>query len=163
MEMVKTAPSWLLVEAEADEGAEWVGVRMVYGSNLCLMKATLAEINTNRLTRNADNVNNKTLVQSCQSFQTIQWIFYSRNVFTYTFAGVFIAVLSMYLPSSIVAVILSLIGLGVALLGLKLTNKQNPTDVGPLGKVEELIAKISVANCFVSVVDTGVKYAEDVL
>jgi len=42
-EIIKTAPSWLLRKAEADEGAEWVGVKGVHSSNNADQTSGLAE------------------------------------------------------------------------------------------------------------------------
>jgi len=58
------------------------------------------------------------------------------------------------------SLLLSFIGLGLALWGWKLVRKPNPTDVGPLRKVEELITEVSVAYCFVALIDTGVFYVK---
>ena len=70
--------------------------------------------------------------------------------------GLGIAITSIYLPTGLEALILAVLSLGAALRGYALTKKPNPTDIGPLGKVEELIAKVSVAYCFVALVDTGI-------
>ena len=42
-EIIKTAPSWLLRKAEADEGAEWVGVRVVHSYSSVDCVPSLAE------------------------------------------------------------------------------------------------------------------------
>ena len=77
------------------------------------------------------------------------------------FIGLMIAVASIYFSTSLSALLLSFFGLGAALYGRKLAKKPNPTDIGPLGKIEEFIATVSVIYWFVTLLDVGYSYAKE--
>ncbi|RLF73073.1 MAG: hypothetical protein DRN55_04580, partial [Thermoplasmata archaeon] len=90
---MKTAPSWLLGEGEAGEGAGRVGVREVHSSNLCSVRASIAVVTTG----NADKAEREKLDQGKQG------IFHLRivPVFTVVTIGITFALVRSFLGSGI--------------------------------------------------------------